>query len=532
MENPAKEGILYMQGAKFGMKSWRKMWVILFAASPYGIGRVELYDVRDGGSGAVGMAGKQYLKKADKKVIRLADCISITPAPGESCPKDNAAFYLNTTQRTYALASEHAQAWIAKLCQLAFKRNDENPTPMSSQDCGEVPMEENELYSSWKEEKEYEVTVQKTEASMRCSLTGNYTMALDKDSIVLLDPQSRHTLYCWPYRLLRRFGQDKDVVSFEAGRRCESGEGHFTFLSKDVQRIYKTIEDAIGQQRKQMSRAIPDLDTVSLQPSAHNCSAQDLAPGRSAPPTWRGRTNEPTGEAPERAPVLLQKPIRNPTEPNRNMKPIPQGGSNVESTHESPVYSTVQVPFKKDLDRRAIERQKSFPSFAAIVDEKEEEEEEEKPEEGADEGEEPEEESEGEGSEEEEPDEEEERFFSVPESFNIDNWAEETSSSPLYDNIVKVNKTREQPEAKHRDGAPGSESHYALASFNRRPEEEGVGEGETGTSSGPRSTIVTNTEIPNDFKQKLSDLFAKDRVKVLPALPTRNTGITERMYNN
>ncbi|MGH0130009.1 UNVERIFIED_CONTAM: hypothetical protein FKN15_040520 [Acipenser sinensis] len=184
---------------------------MLYPASSYGIGRVELFDVRDGAGGGAPAPNKQGVKKSDKKLIRLTDCISVTAAPGETCPKDCAAFYLNTTQRTYALASEDAQDWVGKLCELAFQSND-NQKSLSRSSSTEVSMEENELYSSWKGAQEFQVTVQVTEASLRCDLYGDYILSAGKEDITLLEPRSKQVLYCWPYRLLRRFGQDKVTV--------------------------------------------------------------------------------------------------------------------------------------------------------------------------------------------------------------------------------------------------------------------------------------------------------------------------------
>uniref|UniRef100_A0A673JGJ3 PH domain-containing protein n=1 Tax=Sinocyclocheilus rhinocerous TaxID=307959 RepID=A0A673JGJ3_9TELE len=90
-------------------KIWRKSWLILFEPSPAGIGRMELYDMPSG------------LRKTDKRVIRLTDCLSITPAPGESCPTECSAFFLNTTSCTYTIAAPAQEDWITVLCQLAFQ---------------------------------------------------------------------------------------------------------------------------------------------------------------------------------------------------------------------------------------------------------------------------------------------------------------------------------------------------------------------------------------------------------------------------
>ncbi|KAJ8282717.1 hypothetical protein COCON_G00052360 [Conger conger] len=246
MEVPAKEGLLHLQSVKFGKKSWRRIWAMLFTPSSYGIGRVELYHMRDGGVGsAVPAQVKQVLKGVDKRVIRLDDCLSICPIPEEVCPRDCSAFALSTTQRTYALAAPPADDWMPILCQMAFQKNNRN---LDLKSTGQVvPMAENELYSSWRSG-QYQVVVQRTEAAVRCNLAGSYLLSPSAEALTLLDPQTALPLYCWPYQLLRRFGNDKETLSIEAGRRCDSGEGLFTFVSREAATIYRAIEDGIRQQ--------------------------------------------------------------------------------------------------------------------------------------------------------------------------------------------------------------------------------------------------------------------------------------------
>jgi len=78
---------------------------------------MEKFDVRDDGAALE----KSSLRQCARRVIRLSDCVSVGPAGTESCPKATAAFYLTTTEKSYVLAAEQRDEWIAQLCQLAFQ---------------------------------------------------------------------------------------------------------------------------------------------------------------------------------------------------------------------------------------------------------------------------------------------------------------------------------------------------------------------------------------------------------------------------
>nr|XP_045366046.1 docking protein 3 [Camelus bactrianus] len=226
LETPVKDGILYQQHVKFGKKSWRKVWGLLYAGGPSGVARLESWEVRDGGQGPAGDRSAGPGRRGERRVIRLADCVSVLPADGESCPRDTGAFLLTTTERSHLLAAQHRQAWIGSICQLAFPGTGESSSGSGEAEApkrGPVPMEENSIYSSWKEVGEFPVVVQRTEAAARCQLKGPYLLLLGQDAIQLSEPASPQALYTWPYRFLRKFGSDKDVFSFEAGRRsCDS----------------------------------------------------------------------------------------------------------------------------------------------------------------------------------------------------------------------------------------------------------------------------------------------------------------------
>nr|XP_008541866.1 PREDICTED: docking protein 3 [Equus przewalskii] len=221
VETPVKDGILYQQHVKFGKKSWRKVWGLLYAGGPSGVARLESWEVRDGGLGPAGDRSAGPGRRGERRVIRLADCVSVLPADGESCPRDTGAFLLTTTERSHLLAAQHRQTWMDPICQLAFPGTGECPSGSGEAEApkrGLVPMEENSIYSSWQEVGEFPVVVQRTEAAARCQLKGPYLLVLGQDAIQLREPTSPQALYTWPYRFLRKFGADKGIFRAPGGR--------------------------------------------------------------------------------------------------------------------------------------------------------------------------------------------------------------------------------------------------------------------------------------------------------------------------
>lgn len=231
------------------------MWALLYAGGPSGVARLESWDVRDGGLGPAGDRSTGPSRRGERRVIRLADCVSVLPADGESCPRDTGAFLITTTERSHLLAAQHRQSWMEPLCQLAFPGTGECSSGLAQAESpkrGFVPMEENSIYSSWQEVAEFPVLVQRTEATVRCQLKGPYLLVLGQDDIQLRETSKPQACFSWPYRFLRKFGSDKGVFSFEAGRRCDSGEGLFAFSSPRAPDICGAVAAAIARQRERL----------------------------------------------------------------------------------------------------------------------------------------------------------------------------------------------------------------------------------------------------------------------------------------
>ncbi|XP_012662861.1 docking protein 1 isoform X2 [Otolemur garnettii] len=254
MDGAVMEGPLFLQSQRFGTK-WRKTWAVLYPASPHGVARLEFFDHKGSSSGG----GRGGSRRLDCKVIRLAECVSVAPVAVESPPEPGAtAFRLDTAQRSHLLAADAPSsiAWVQTLCRNAFPKGNwapapaENPPKLSA-----LEMLENSLYSPTWEGSQFWVTVQRTEAAERCGLHGSYVLRVEAERLTLLTVGSQsqilEPLLSWPYTLLRRYGRDKVMFSFEAGRRCPSGPGTFTFQTTQGNDIFQAVETAINWQKVQ-----------------------------------------------------------------------------------------------------------------------------------------------------------------------------------------------------------------------------------------------------------------------------------------
>ncbi|XP_069001419.1 docking protein 2 isoform X1 [Embiotoca jacksoni] len=253
-EDIRKQGMLYLQQQRFG-KKWKRVWCVLYRESSCSISRLEFFECKDAANAE--KSDKSLRKQQEhKKVIRLADCIRVTEVEMDGCPRDTGPFLVETTEKIYVFAVSRNQLdeWTHKLCEIAFPMNwtDQGGKRGSLQRGSRVDederMEDNSLYSARETVRDFRVCVRRTEASDRCRLKGDGMLRADMDALHLLD-KTGEVRYTWPYKYLRRFGRDKSTFSFEAGRRCDSGEGSFEFDTKQGNFLFQVVEVAINQQK-------------------------------------------------------------------------------------------------------------------------------------------------------------------------------------------------------------------------------------------------------------------------------------------
>ncbi|XP_062380549.1 docking protein 3 [Sardina pilchardus] len=483
MDIVEKEGLVMIQGMKFGKKSWKRTWMILFQPSSSGIGRIELYEVRDGPGTSARPPG---LKKMEKRVIRLSDCFSIVLAPEENCPADFSAFDLNTAQRTYTIATPTVEGWHQILCEVAFQKNDGTPDARRTQE--DTSMAENELYSSWKSG-QYQVKVQQTEAATRCRLAGSYTLCPGTDSLSLLDLDTSKTIYCWPYRLLRRFGTLKEGgVTIEAGRRCESGEGHFTFLSKQGSDIYRTMDEAIALQTRQLEpRPAPPPEPVTPTPIPKPPSF-DKSRGSTVPPTLP-RWNISLPELPTR-------PQPPPASPPKDVYSVIEMQPSPRAQPKPPRMTLSMLPSLPSRDSREEAEDERYTSV------------------GSESG--------------HQPDDDSMVYSKLS---GMEDCYEDASNSQEQDCVysrVLDHPSLPPPPTLRRSPVRTPEERVVVVEEDGEEEEEERERSEEGGAH----VITTTSEIPVNFKQTLANILFKDRAKlqIHPTLPTERTDSDDAIY--
>eukprot|EP00062_Callorhinchus_milii_P026726 gi/632989178/ref/XP_007883510.1/ PREDICTED: docking protein 2-like [Callorhinchus milii] len=184
----------------------------------------------------------------------------------------------------FAAHNAEFQAWNQSLCEATFPMSRNDWTMQSKSESRQqslrkksgVLMEDNELYASREGVKEFRVTIHKTVAAERCQLWGTFNLNAEKEGLELRDVKSGEILYTWPYRFLRRFGRDKVTFSFEAGRRCVSGEGSFEFDTRHGNAIFQVIESAIKVQKQLSSEEVGRPNSLENETL---CTSRGLACG-------------------------------------------------------------------------------------------------------------------------------------------------------------------------------------------------------------------------------------------------------------
>ncbi|XP_038214048.1 docking protein 2 [Zerene cesonia] len=307
-------------------KNWQQKYCILFNASKQGIERLEIYDNKD-----------EVTTGAIPKIITLENCIKIT----HTSPNTITIFTKSLTQQICAPSEAETLEWVTALQSVAFRGRSSSPISCD---------EDNDLYCS-SGEGVFSVKLCASEASTRCGLESiRYILLLTATAIELRDANDNKLYATWPYRYIRRYGYRQGKFTFEAGRKCDTGEGIFHLEHPNQSEIFKclslkmkTMKQMIGNDNLHS----PEHSEFNIQPSIN------LFPG-SRSPLVAARpddlnlsslsfksasvTSQQTSSTDrDTAPLLMPKPALKPKpqKPPRKIINVPKAKDITSSTDES-----------------------------------------------------------------------------------------------------------------------------------------------------------------------------------------------------
>lgn len=218
-------------------------------------------------------------KEDDKnpKIITLENCVKISQEPA---PANQITVVMKTGTLTLNAPNEtELKNWVEALQHVAFKDKSHTLTRNS------VMEEENDLYCSSFGDGIFAVYLHESDAKqLTYSLEAKqYKMHLTTTEIQLKDPDvnGSNVVARWPYRFIRKYGYSEGKIKFEAGRKCDTGEGEFRFHHQDPKIVFRCLADKM----KSMKKLINGESTVSTLDCGENQfnAVLSMEPGSRSP---------------------------------------------------------------------------------------------------------------------------------------------------------------------------------------------------------------------------------------------------------
>lgn len=130
-------------------------------------------------------------------------------------------FTLHTKTNVYEFGGQtplHTSKWMSAIQNVIFRDETSQVSAI---------LEDNDLYCP-SGEGIYQVKLFPSEASIRNGLDAlTYMLVLTPTAIQLRSVRDNSLIVTWPYCYIRRYGHKDNKFTFEAGRKCETGEGTF-----------------------------------------------------------------------------------------------------------------------------------------------------------------------------------------------------------------------------------------------------------------------------------------------------------------
>lgn len=202
---------------------------MLFDASRHGIERLEV--------------GESEQDK-NPKIITLENCVKIAQETGN-------LIYIVTKTEQLTLntqSEEDLKTWLTALQNVAFKEKL-NSSQLSRNNS---VIEDNDLYCSSYGDGIFVVNLMKSDTSQRCNIPEKtYKLSLTPTELQLVSFEDEKKIIAkWPYRFIRKYGYRDGHFTFEAGRKCDTGEGSFSLDHANPQEIFRCMATKMKSMKK------------------------------------------------------------------------------------------------------------------------------------------------------------------------------------------------------------------------------------------------------------------------------------------
>ncbi|KAH8322357.1 hypothetical protein KR067_009496 [Drosophila pandora] len=236
-------------------------YCLLFKASRHGIARLEMCESKE---------------DRNPKIFTLENCVKITQElPPErliQIVKRHGTLTLSTG------SEEELKDWITALQTVAFC--DTSPSGGN----GGAIEEDNDLYCS-SFDGLFIITLIPSEASRRCGIEPKtYMLQMTPTELQLKSEDLGTTIAMWPYRFIRKYGYRDGKFTFEAGRKCTTGEGVFTLDHTNPQEVFRCMSAKMKSMKKLISGDNSSASLSTLECGENQFSAAaNMEPGSRSP---------------------------------------------------------------------------------------------------------------------------------------------------------------------------------------------------------------------------------------------------------
>lgn len=202
---------------------------MLFGRSSQGIERLEIGD-----------------NETDKnpRIVTLENCIKVISEP---LPASIINVITKSGQLVFQCSNEiELNLWTRTLQQVAFNEKLGTLSKRNS------IVEYNELYCSSFSEGKFTCTLVPTDISIKNKFDAKvYILELTSTEIQIKSYEDENTMIAkWPYRYIRKYGYRDGKFTFEAGRKCDTGEGTFKLDHSNPQEIFRCMSAKMKSMKK------------------------------------------------------------------------------------------------------------------------------------------------------------------------------------------------------------------------------------------------------------------------------------------